>query len=271
MNQPKVSVIMGVYNCEKTLAKAIDSILTPTYANWELLMCDDGSTDGTYTLAEKYKNTFPDKIILLKNERNMKLSYTLNRCLEAATGELIARMDGDDISHRDRFEKQVAYLFDHPDIQLVGCAMRRFDEKGFHDVMHPVLVPDRWTLRYRVPFYHATILTYKKVYDVLHGYTNEDRTLRVEDRDLWFRFYANGFSGANINEVLYDVRENADTIKRRTALSRFQSLRTTAFGYRLLGYPRRWLLREFFTLIVKSIVPYRIKQYFRDKKSKGGF
>ncbi len=270
MNQPKVSVIMGIYNCENTLAEAIDSILAQTYTNWELILCDDGSADGTYALAEKYKDRLPGKIILLKNERNMKLSFTLNRCLEAAKGELIARMDGDDISHEDRLEKQVAYLLEHPGIQLVGCAMRRFDEKGFHDIMHPVPAPDKWTLRYRVPFYHATILTYKTVYDTLHGYTVADRAVRVEDRDLWFRFYANGFSGANIDEALYDVRENADAIKRRTALSRFRSLRTTAFGYRLLGYPRRWLLREVFVLIAKSIIPYKVKQYFRDKKDNGG-
>ena len=270
MNQPKVSVIMGIYNCENTLAQAIDSILAQTYTNWELILCDDGSTDGTYALAQKYKDQYPDQIILLKNERNRKLSYTLNRCLEAATGELIARMDGDDISHKDRLEKQVAYLLGHPAIQLVGCAMRRFDEKGVHDIMHPVTAPDKWTLRYRVPFYHATILTRRIVYDTLHGYTDEDRATRVEDRDLWFRFYANGFSGANIDEALYDVRENADTIKRRTALSRFQSLRTTVYGYRLLGYPKRWLLREVFALIAKSVIPYRAKQWFRDRRKNNG-
>lgn len=270
MNQPKVSVIMGIYQCESTLAEAIDSILNQTYTNWELIMCDDGSADGTYDLAERYRQAHPDKIILLKNEKNMKLSYTLNRCLEAATGELIARMDGDDISHKDRIEKQVSFLLNNEQVDLVGCGMQRFDEKGCHDVMHPVLSPDKWTMRYRVPFYHATIVTYKKVYDALNGYTVADRAIRTEDRDLWFRFYAKNFSGANIDEVLYYVRENADTIKRRTALSRFQSLRTTAFGYQLLGYPKRWLLREFFALIAKSVIPYRVKQYFRDKADYGG-
>ena len=88
MDQPKVSVIMGIYNCERTLSEAINSILEQTYTNWELVMCDDGSTDGTYALAEQYREKYPEKIILLKNERNMKLSYTLNRCLEKASGEL---------------------------------------------------------------------------------------------------------------------------------------------------------------------------------------
>ena len=142
MNQPKVSVIMGIYNCEKTLSEAIESIIRQTYENWELVMCDDGSTDRTYAVADQYRKQFPEKIILLKNERNRKLSYTLNRCLQAARGELIARMDGDDISRSDRLQKQVDYLLSHPDLQVVGCAMQRFDEKGLHDIMHPVTAPD---------------------------------------------------------------------------------------------------------------------------------
>ena len=270
MNQPKVSVIMGIYNCENTLAEAIDSIINQTYTNWELIMCDDGSVDGTYALAEEYREKYPDKIILLRNEHNMKLSYTLNRCLEASTGELIARMDGDDISHRDRIERQVVYLQNNPSVQLVGCAMQRFDEKGYHDIMHPVLSPDKWTMRYRVPFYHATILTYKDVYNALNGYTVANRTTRVEDRDLWFRFYARDFVGGNIDEVLYDVRENAATISRRTVCSRFQSLPNTAYGFQLLGYPKRWLVIEVFLLITKSIIPYSLKQFFRDMLNSNG-
>ena len=268
MNQPKVSVIMGTYNCEKTLSEAIESIIRQTYKNWELVMCDDGSTDGTYAVADQYRKLFPEKIILLKNEHNRKLSYTLNRCLQAARGELIARMDGDDISRSDRLQKQVDYLLSHPDLQVVGCAMQRFDEKGLHDIMHPVTAPDKWTLRFRVPFYHATILTYKKVYDALNGYTDSDRTVRVEDRDLWFRFYAQGFKGANIDEVLYEVRENTETIRRRTALSRFRSLRTTAYGFRLLGYPKRWLFTEAVLLTAKSMIPYKVKQWVRIRRDR---
>lgn len=81
--QPKVSVIMGIYNCESTLPQAVDSILAQTYPNWELVMCDDGSTDGTYAVAERYRIQYPEKIVLLKNEQNRKLSYSLNRCLNS--------------------------------------------------------------------------------------------------------------------------------------------------------------------------------------------
>ena len=88
---------MGIYNCAKTLPEAIDSILAQTYSNWELIMCDDGSSDDTYAIAEKYKITYPNKIKLIKNEKNLGLNATLNNCLKYVDGNYIARMDGDDI------------------------------------------------------------------------------------------------------------------------------------------------------------------------------
>ena len=87
VQKPKISVIMGIYNCAKTLPVAIESILQQTFTDWELIMCDDGSKDDTYVVAEKYCNKFPSKIILLKNSENKGLNYTLNRCLQVAHGD----------------------------------------------------------------------------------------------------------------------------------------------------------------------------------------
>ena len=270
MKRPKVSVIMGVYNCETTLAAAIDSILRQTYPHWELVMCDDGSTDGTYALAEKYQRKYPEKIVLLKNEQNRKLSYTLNRCLKAATGELIARMDGDDISHPDRFERQVEYLSSHPKIQLVGSDMQCFDETGLHNVRHAAKEPDRTTLRTRNPFFHATIMTYRSVFEALNGYSEAAYAERVEDLELWFRFFSKGFSGDNIPLPLYCVRENYATLKRRTARDRMNVLRVKSQGYRLLGFPRRWLIWPVITETAKSLVPFCIIRWIRQKRGFGG-
>ena len=75
-----VSVIMGIYNCADTLGAAIDSLLAQTFTDWNLVMCDDGSRDATYEVAERYRRTYPERITLLKNEQNMGLNYTLNRC-----------------------------------------------------------------------------------------------------------------------------------------------------------------------------------------------
>ncbi len=266
--QPKISVIMGIYNCAKTLPQAVDSILNQTYANWELIMCDDGSTDGTYAVAERYRNLYPGKIILLKNERNMKLSYTLNRCLEAAAGELVARMDGDDVSAPERLQRQSDYLRLHPDVHLVGTAMRCFDESGFHGIMHPPVCPTGRNLINGTPFFHATILTYKFVYDALGGYCLEKRAERVEDIDLWFRFYTNGFIGSNIDEPLYDVREDFGAIRRRTLQARIHSIQTRAVGYKLLGFPLYRLIKPGFILILKGIMPPRFTAFFRKTQAK---
>ena len=80
-NHVKISVIMGIYNCADTLENAIQSILGQTIKDWELIMCDDGSQDNTYEMARLFSEKYPEKIVLLKNEKNQGLNYTLNRCL----------------------------------------------------------------------------------------------------------------------------------------------------------------------------------------------
>ncbi len=264
----KISIIMGIYNCSETLPEAIESILAQTYENWELIMCDDCSTDDTYKVAEEYKNKYPDRIILVQNEKNSKLAFSLNHCLEMATGKYVARMDGDDIALPERFEKQVQFLNEHPDIHLVGTAMQRFDEDGLHDIHYPPEKVDRYTLRNRVPFCHATILTYKHVYDELNGYTVAERTVRGQDCDLWYRFFYKNFNGTNIMEPLYLVREDKNAIRRRTAKRRWYAYQTELIGYRLLNYPKRWLIRLTVMTFVKSITPFFIVDKYRDFQSK---
>ena len=115
MENEKISIIMGIYNCSETLPEAIDSIIAQTYENWELIMCDDASTDDTYKIAEEYKNKYSDKIILIRNEKNSRLAFSLNHCLKYASGKYVARMDADDVSVPKRFEKQINFLKEHPD------------------------------------------------------------------------------------------------------------------------------------------------------------
>jgi len=271
MNQPKVSVVMGIYNCESTLAQAIDSILAQTYTNWELILCDDGSTDGTYALAQKYKDQYPDQIILLKNERNRKLSYTLNRCLEAATGELIARMDGDDISCRERLERQVEFLKSHPDIQMVGSSIQYFDEAGLDEIRRFAPFPEKKDLMgKREPFCHPTIMARKIVFDTLVGYTDLDWTVRTEDLNLYFRFFHAGFKGANIDETLYQVRVNYASLKRRTLKNRINYIRTLAHGYALLGFPKTKLVKPALVTIGKALVPAYLVMKIRQWQGRGG-
>lgn len=267
--QGKISILMGIYNCAPTLEEAIDSILNQTYTNWELILCDDCSTDDTFKIAESYQKQYPGKIILLKNEKNSRLAYTLNHCLGAATGEFIARMDGDDISVPERFEKQVAFLRSHPDIVLVGTAMQRFsDDESLGAIAYLEEYPDKETpYRKGMVFNHATIMAYRYVYNELGGYTVSPRTARGQDRDLWYRFLAAGYKGANLQEPLYMVREDEAAIKRRSAKVRWNSYKTEMMGYKMLHY--KWYRFVKPTLrLTKIIVPNSAMLKYREWQAK---
>ena len=259
---PKVSVIMGIYNCEKTLPEAVDSICRQTYSNWELILWDDGSTDGTFALAKQYEAEYPDKIRAFHDTENHKLSHALNQCLRYAEGELVARMDGDDISMPERLEKQVRFLQEHPEIDLVGTQMKRFDENGDTGILRAPLQPVPEMLCGGTPIHHATIMTYRRVYEALGGYTESEMVEGVEDVDLWFRFFKHGFTVATLDEALYKVRMDRNALKRRTMGRRIRSVRTRAAGYKLLGFPRRRLVVPACILIAKGLVPYPVKRWF---------
>lgn len=251
---PLVSIIMATYNCAATLPEALESIAAQTYPQWELVVCDDGSTDSTPATLEDFARTHQGRVTLLRNWTNRRLAYSLNRCLEHVEGIYIARMDGDDISLPFRLERQVEHLESHPEADLVGSWMQRFNESGPRDVVAVPLAPDRWSMRHGVPFAHATIMARRMVYDALEGYTVSSRTARGQDYDLWFRFFDAGFRGENLKEPLYLVREDLAAIRRRTFKVRWNSYRTTLMGYRMLGYPLHWLIRPTLALL-KSALP----------------
>ena len=256
---PLVSVIMGIYNCEHTLAEALESILNQTWKNWELILYDDGSTDGTFEMAKMYADR-DSRIHLMHGNDNRKLSYALNQCLRNSSGEYIARMDGDDISHPDRFEKQITYLETHPQVHLVGTQMNKFDESGYIGTQRAPLKPVPEMLRGGVPIFHATIMARRSVFDALGGYTESEAVEGVEDLDLWFRFFERGYKAINIDEVLYDVRMDQSAVKRRTLKRRIRSIKTRAAGYKRLGFPRRWIIKPAIILLMKGFTPTWIRR-----------
>lgn len=211
----KITVIMGIYNCADTLGAALDSLFAQTYSDWNLVVCDDGSSDATYQVAEAYRAAHPDKITLLKNEQNMGLNYTLNRCLALSDGEYIARQDGDDVSMPMRFEKEAAILDASPDIAIVSTAMTYFDENGTWGQNHPIQLPQKEDFIAGTPFCHAPCMVRREAYKAVNGYTEEPKYLRVEDYDLWIKMYAAGFRGQNIPEALYAMRDDRNAYARR--------------------------------------------------------
>lgn len=216
----KVSVIIGIFNCQDTLKESLDSLLNQTYQDFNVIMCDDGSTDNTYVTATQYCEQYPDKFILLKNTQNMGLNHTLNVCLEHAKGDYIARMDGDDISLPDRFKKQVEFLDKHKEFQIVSSAMIYFDETGDWGVGKPDKYPQNKSIAKSTPFAHAPCMVRREAYESVGGYTIHKRLLRVEDYHLWIKMYSRGFKGYNIQEPLYKMRDDRRAMKRRNMKSR---------------------------------------------------
>lgn len=267
----KISILMAIYNAESTMDVAIDSILNQTYTNWQFIICDDCSTDGTYAKLLEYKEKYPEKFIVVKNEVNSKLSYSLNHCLKYADGEYVARMDADDISLPERFEKQVEYLENNPDKAVVGTSMIRFDDTGDFGKLMSHQKPDKYVFKNAVPYFHATIMMRREAMEQIGGYTVCARTERGQDLDLWFKFYAAGFEGDNLPEYLYKVREDRNAIKRRKLKYDINATKTCLIGYKMLKFPFWWKIYAF-KPVLSHFIPYKLKVKRRarqQEKNKG--
>ena len=127
--KPLISVVMSVYNGDQFLAEAIESILHQSWRDFEFIIVDDASRDTTSQILEQYQKQ-DDRIHLLRNEVNSGLGCSLQKGVEAARGRFIARMDADDISLPDRFEKQLNYLINHSEIKILGSGLLLIDENG---------------------------------------------------------------------------------------------------------------------------------------------
>ncbi len=257
---------MGIYNCESTLDEAIHSILSQTYTNWELIMCDDCSTDETYQLAKSYADRY-DNIILLKNEHNMGLPATLNHCLEYATAEYVARMDGDDLSLANRLEKEVSFLDSHPEYAIVSCPMIYFDETGDWGQGKSKPEPTKLDFAYSTPFCHAPCMMRRKDLIEVGNYTVKKSLRRGQDYYLWHKFYKAGYKGYNLQEPLYKMRDDRNAVKRRTMKTAIYGCKTQLFVMRNLGLPV-WLYYRAFRHIFVCLIPQPIYVWLHKRKLK---
>lgn len=261
----RISVIMGIYDCAPTLAEALDSLLAQTYQGFKVIMCDDGSTDNTAEVAQTYVDRYPEKFILIRNERNLKLAATLNRCLEYVNTEYVARMDGDDISVPERFEKEIQFLDNHHEYALVSCPMIYFDENGEFKRGVAIELPTKETFRKTTPFCHAPCMVRASVYKEVGGYTVEKKTERMEDYYLWYKVYKAGYQGYNIQEYLYMMRDDRNAKVRRASLkNRLIGCGTDIEIAKGLGLSMPYvfpILRLF--KIFTPLLPYKLYNYLR--------
>lgn len=208
-----ISVLLPVYNGEKYLNEAIDSILNQTYSDFELIILDDCSTDHTADIIKAYTDK---RIRYVYNERNLKISASLNKGISLAKGEYIARMDADDISHPERFQRQIEIFENNPNVDIVNIRYNIMSEDGKYLRKYKFNIsPSSEALKYLIHvdcfICHAGVMIRKKWYQNFNYNTTEE-TYNVEDCDLWIRMFSNGIYCKTIKTPLYNVRTNSQSV-----------------------------------------------------------
>ena len=261
---------MGIYNCEFTLAESINSIEKQTYKNWELIICDDGSKDGTLDIAKEFakKN---GRIMLLENNHNIGLAQTLNRCLEHSIGDYIMRHDGDDIMVENRIERQVSYMNTHG-CDACGSGAYLFDLNGVWGTRQLESNPNKNTMILGAPFIHPTvIIKHEKLLEV-GGYSdNEVTRQRLEDYDLWLKFYEKDSILENIQEPLIYFREDKSSYSRKSNKFRLTETKARLNACSRLKIPYHKRILAFKPLLVLLIPKKSLRKYHIWKSSQKSF
>lgn len=206
---PKITVLMPVYNGEKYLRDAIESVLNQTYKNFEFIIINDGSTDNSRVIIESYSD---NRIILINNKSNIKLIKSLNMGLEIAKGKYVARMDCDDICSPDRLCKQLSFLEKNRDVCLIGSNFKLIDSSG--KFISNFLFPQNhnllcWSLCFYSPICHPSVMFRKDVVCSIGGYNM--KCLHAEDYDLWYRLSKNN-KIANLPDFLLYLRKHQNNV-----------------------------------------------------------
>lgn len=235
--RPLISVLMGVlYQRESVnlLERSIRSIQNQTYSNWELLICDDGSIEAARRYMEKTA-TQDMRVHLVRGCPRTDLASKLNWCLKAAKGTYIARMDDDDWSDPQRFEKQFHILESKPMIAFVGCNVRLWRDDHIIGVRELPEQPEVRNFLFVQPFVHPTLMFRRQVLEAVGGYCEACRCIGCEDYDLLLRCYEAGFFGINIQEPFFVYTLPELGKKKRTMALRWNEGKTRYIRFKALG------------------------------------
>lgn len=250
--QPLVSVIMPVYNCQDYLEQAMESIIKQTYKSLEIIVVDDCSTDNSWDILQQLAEK-DSRIKCFRNQQNLRIVGTLNVAIRKSTGKYLARMDGDDVRELDSIATQIAYLEKNPSVVMVGGSvlfcddkmqpMNRRDYPLTDNEIHKVL------FRYS-PFCHASLVMRADIVG-----KDPYKYDWAEDYDLYFRLLKKG-EAANLNKILYHVRTHKQSVSR--SKTRYQEkltlyLRTKAvfeYGYSMRFADKLYFIAQLSTMYI---------------------
>ena len=231
MNPPVVSVVIPLYNCAPFLREAIDSLLAQTFTDFELICINDGSTDDTEAVIKSYNDR---RVRYFKNDVNRGLVYTINKGIELSTGELIARMDGDDWCYPERFERQVNFFKQNPEAKVLAATIELMDENGqfigYWDDEKTATTPAE--IRRKLPkdncIAHPTVMARSAIF---RQFKYDARQKQAEDYDLWLRIAAAGISINKLEQPLVKHRIVRNSFTRKRQRNVFWKLARTKFRF----------------------------------------
>jgi glycosyltransferase involved in cell wall biosynthesis len=249
---PKVSIIMSVYNAQTYLEEAISSILNQNYSDFEFLIVDDCSTDDSLNIIDLFMKT-DQRIQLIQNKSNQGLTKNLNILIRKANGKYIARMDADDISHPDRLKKQVEFLDNDPNTDILGTFSQNISEKGEIIGIRKVPVTNDEIIKLLPklnPISHPTVMFRSSSLKEIGGYDERFRT--SQDFHLWFKAAGHGLRFYNMPKVLFQYRMNDNYIARKSFRYRWNEFKIKLDGYQLIKYP--WY--KYHTALISLILAF---------------
>lgn len=255
----KVSFILPTYNAEKTIDRTIESIVNQTYKEWEIICCDDCSTDNTMNKLKAWKEKGIN-ITILQNEKNSRAAFSRNRCIEKAKGEYLAQIDDDDYCALDRLEKQVDFLDKNKEYGFVGSMAYMFDENGVWGIFNVIEKPDKGSLLGNSPFINPSMMFRKTALDKVNGYRVAKETRRTEDYDLFMRLYSEGIKGYNIQEKLTYYYRGKNSFPKCRYEFRIDEAKVRYKNFKKLG-----LLPKGIPFIIKPLIVGLIPQQVIEK------
>jgi glycosyltransferase involved in cell wall biosynthesis len=218
MIRPEVSIVMSVYNGDRYLKEAVESILNQTFSDFEFIIVDDASTDKTWEILRSYAG-IDSRIVLLRNQENSGISRSLNRGLVATKGLYIARQDADDISMPERIEVQVSFLRDNREVGIIGSAYCILNPQGECKAIFKQPSTDseiRWQILFHNPFCHSSVMFRRELLKGLHMYYRDDLKYS-QDYELWTRLLMLT-KGANLQSplVAFRIHEKSSSVIHRS-------------------------------------------------------
>ena len=251
---PAVSVIIAVFNAAPFLDECLDSLVAQTFEDWEVVACDDASTDRSVEILERWSRR-DSRIRVVRNAVNLGAAATRNRAIEMCRGKYIAIQDADDLSKADRLERQVSYLDANPGCAFVSSGLYLFDDMGIYGQRIPgIPLPGRRDFLVNTPYCHASTMFRRLAIESVNGYRVATETTRGQDYDLFMRLHADGFQGHNIPDCLYGYRDGCMAYHRRRFRYRLDEVVIRFKGFRQLGL-LPWAIPFVFKPVLVGAIP----------------